>query len=91
MRRRKMLAALAGIGSGTFLDACNRTHGQTVSSGEIQAIAKAMTGKDFAQQDARKLSSSVQDLRFVQRSFKPEEVDLTIQPALMFDPEVDLG
>jgi hypothetical protein len=86
-----MLVTLAGIGSGTFLEACNRTPKQSVTSEEIRVMAKAMTGADVSQQEADKLSSSLHDLRFVRQSFKPGEVDPTIQPVAMFDPEVDLG
>jgi hypothetical protein len=84
-----MLAALAALGGGTVLGSCGK--GQTVTSAEVRAMAKAMTGSDFPQKDADELYSHLHDVRFVSSSFKRGEIDPTIQPAVMFDPEVDIG
>jgi hypothetical protein len=88
-----MLINLAGAGAATALNACGSKANpqQTITTEEVQAMAKAMTRGEVPAKDAEELYNHLQDLRFSRFTYKPGEIDPTIQPCLMFDPEVDLG
>ena len=93
MKRREMLATLAAGSAGTLLEACGPPSASTpgVTAKEIQTMSKAMTGSDCPVKDAEKIRANLHSYRFANEPSQPGDVDPRIQPALMFDPEVDLG
>ena len=93
MKRREMLATLAGGGAGTLLEACGgrMTSMPSVTAEEVRTIAKAMTGSDVPLDEAERIRADLHSYRFATATLKPEDVDPRTQPAFVFDPEVDLG
>ena len=53
-------------------------------------MVKAMTGSDCPAKDAEKIRADLHSYRFATEPPQPGDVDPRTQPALMFDPEVDL-
>ena len=85
MERRDILRALAGTGGLLAFEGCSGATSQgSASDGNIQAAAAELAGTVLQPGQSAAAREALATMRFT------GDVDAEVQPALMFDPEVDV-
>ena len=86
MKRRDVLRSLAGVGAALPFDGCGhpRTEPATLTDADVERMAVSLSGISITRGQAAGVQEMLARMRF------KGNVDPTVQPSLVFDPEVDV-